>query len=73
MPRCSLSSAKIGNNCELTIKKLIIHNYSITLHTQNNNYMKIGIIIAMDKEFDRISAMLDNTAETIHGGRRYVT
>ena len=35
--------------------------------------MKIGIIIAMDKEFDRISAMLDNTAETIHGGRRYVT
>lgn len=35
--------------------------------------MKIGIIIAMDKEFSRVSAMLGNAAETTHGGRRYVT
>ena len=35
--------------------------------------MKIGIIIAMAKEFSRVCAMLAGTTETTHGGRRYVT
>lgn len=35
--------------------------------------MKIGIIIAMDKEFCRVSSMLSHATETTHGGRRYVT
>lgn len=35
--------------------------------------MNIGIIIAMDKEFRRVLALLDNVRETEHGGRRYVS
>lgn len=35
--------------------------------------MKIGIIIAMDKEFSRVRALLGDVRETEHGGRRYVT
>lgn len=35
--------------------------------------MKIGIIIAMDKEFQRIKALLADTEETMRNGRGYVT
>ena len=35
--------------------------------------MKIGIIIAMDKEFQRIKALLADTEETVRNGRVYVT
>ena len=35
--------------------------------------MKIGIIIAMDKEFQRIKSLLENTEETKRNGRVYVT
>lgn len=34
--------------------------------------MKIGIIIAMDKEFQRIKALLADAEETQHNGRTYV-
>ncbi|MDE6355597.1 MAG: 5'-methylthioadenosine/adenosylhomocysteine nucleosidase [Prevotella sp.] len=35
--------------------------------------MKTGIIIAMDKEFSRVKALLTSTEESIVNGRRYVT
>lgn len=35
--------------------------------------MKIGIIIAMDKEFSRIRELLDAAEESVIDGRRYVT
>lgn len=35
--------------------------------------MKIGIIIAMDKEFSRVKALLASPEESVTGGRRYVT
>lgn len=35
--------------------------------------MKIGVIIAMDKEFRRVRAMLDGAEERVCGGRTYVS
>ena len=35
--------------------------------------MRIGIIIAMDKEFRRISELLKNRVEREEDGRKYVT
>ena len=35
--------------------------------------MKIGIVIAMDKEFQRIKQLLSNAEETEAGGKTFVT
>ena len=55
------------------VNPLVIPNICCTFAQKSNKtYMKIGIIIAMDKEFRRISELLDGQKREEDGGRIFV-